>query len=113
MAGEDDGLFEPFERLLSVRIVGIPARIPERNSWLRGLQFLDREEVALGDFCWNGDCRHCESLLRRGGEARWILCCQTEAEEGDELEEIPPEVAYALRRWRKRPDGSEGNNRGR
>lgn len=84
-----------------MRIQGIPARIPENNPWLRGLQFLDREEVALGDFCWNGDCRHCESLLRRRGEERWILCCQTEPEEGDELVEVPPEVAYALRRWRK------------
>lgn len=108
MEGEDDGLFEPFERLLSVRILGTMARIPERNSWLRGLQFLDREEVALGDFCWNGDCRHCESLLRRGGEERWVLCCQTEAQEGDELVEVPPEVAYALRRWRERSGGERG-----
>jgi hypothetical protein len=108
VAGDGDGLFEPFERLLPVRILGREAQIPERNSWLRGLQFLDREEVALGDFCWNGDCRHCESLLRRRGEERWVLCCQTEAEAGDELVEVPPEVAYALRRWRKGPGGERG-----
>lgn len=108
MGGENDGLFEPFERLLPVRILGLEARIPERNNWLRGLQFLDPEEVALGDFCWNGDCRHCEALLRRNGEERWVLCCQTEAAEGDELVEVPPEVAYALGRWRRRAEAERG-----
>lgn len=96
-------IFAPFEKLVSMGILGKEARVPENNVLLRGLQFLDSEEVSYGDFCWNGDCLNCRVTVRREGAEAEFLCCQTVVREGDEIVEAGPEIRKVLRSWLSRP----------
>ena len=105
----ENDLYEPYERLLPVKVLGKEAHVPENNVFLRGLQYLDPEEVSYGDFCWNGDCHNCRATLRRKGAQKEALCCQTVAREGDELVEVGPELARVLQAWLNRPSGESGS----
>jgi hypothetical protein len=96
-------LFEPFERLLTLRVLGKEGRVPENNVLLRGLQYLDPDEVSYGDFCWNGDCLNCRVTLRRCAVQEEALSCQTVVREGDEIVEAGPEIRKVLRSWLSRP----------
>ena len=53
-------IFEPYERLIEIQIFGRPFKVPENNSILRCLQFLEMEAISYGDFCWNGECLNCQ-----------------------------------------------------
>ncbi len=52
-------IFEPFERLVEIEILGEIREVPKNNSLLRCFQFLSMETVFYGDFCWNGECANC------------------------------------------------------
>ena len=75
-------LFAPFRRLVRVRFGARVYRLPENNTLLRGLQFLDPTSLDYGNFCWNGDCRTCEvRVVDEAGESA-ALACGTEATDG-------------------------------
>jgi hypothetical protein len=52
-------IFEPFEQLLEIEILGEIRAVPENNSSLRCFQFLSMKTVSYGEFCWNGDYANC------------------------------------------------------
>lgn len=77
-------LFEPYERLIPIEVMGRTVYVPENNVVLRGFQFLDMESISYGDFCWNGDCTNCQIRYHRPGEDRErpALSCRIQAREG-------------------------------
>ncbi|MCA1555564.1 MAG: (2Fe-2S)-binding protein [Acidobacteria bacterium] len=56
----DSDLFEPYERLVTIEILGRRVGVPENNRLLRCFQFLSMRSISYGDFCWNGDCTNCQ-----------------------------------------------------
>ena len=56
-------IFEPYEQLIEIEILGEHREVPENNSLLRCFQFLSMETISYGDFCWNGDCANCQVWL--------------------------------------------------
>ena len=78
-------IFEPFGRLVKINICGVEREVPENNSILRGLQFLDMETISYGDFCWNGECLNCQVWIRNGDKEKAVIACRTNVEEGMEI----------------------------
>ena len=97
MAEDETGLYDPFERLVKLTILEKEFEVPEKNTLLRCYQYLSPEEVANGNFCWNGDCHNCQVTLRRDGFAQVCLSCQTLVKDGDSVEHISPDVTFVLR----------------
>jgi len=63
-------LFDPYERLVSIEILGQRVEVPEKNRLLRCFQFLSLDTISYGDFCWNGDCTNCQIWYHVGGQSR-------------------------------------------
>lgn len=77
-------LFEPFDRLLEIEILGRVVQVPENNSLLRCFQYLSSFTISQGNFCWNNDCGNCECkvvLAERDGPVTKRACC-TKVREG-------------------------------
>ncbi len=87
-------IFEPYERLIEIQILGRPFSVPENNSILRCLQFLEMEAISYGDFCWNGECLNCQVWILNEGKEKMVMACRTTAIEGMNIvrmaEAIPP-----------------------
>ena len=72
-----DGLFEAFDCLVEIEICNSIAQVPEKNKLLRCFQFIKTDAVALGDYCWNGDCTNCQIWYRgESGDTRSGLACK-------------------------------------
>jgi hypothetical protein len=106
----ESDLLNPYERLVEVEVLGRRVRVPENNSLLRCFQFLSVETVSYGDFCWNGECTHCQFWYHAPGETeaqdRTALSCRFTVREGlvvtrlshfIELEGINRPAAHATR----------------
>lgn len=93
----DDDLYEPYQRLVTIRYLGREIRVPENNLLLRCFQFVAPEAVPYGDFCWNGDCHNCALTLVRRGERVEALACQTLVSDGDEIVEAGPELRRTMK----------------
>ena len=82
----ESDLLNPYERLVSVEVLGRRVEVPENNSLLRCFQFLSMDTVSYGDFCWNGDCTHCQFWYREPGQPesqdRTALSCRFTVREG-------------------------------
>ena len=78
-------IFEPYEKLIEIDLCGKSLLVPENNSILRCLQFLDMEAVSDSELCWNGDCMECQVWLRNGEKEKAVMACRTIAEEGMEI----------------------------
>jgi hypothetical protein len=79
-------LLDPYERLISIEIVGKRADVPEKNRLLRCFQYLSLKTISYGDFCWNGECTNCQVWYHMQGQAedldRPALACRLEVLEG-------------------------------
>jgi len=82
----DSDLFEPYERLVTIEILGRRVKVPENNRLLRCFQFLSMRSISYGDFCWNGDCTNCQFWYTDEGEAtgdnKTALSCRFKVREG-------------------------------
>jgi hypothetical protein len=84
----DSDLFEPYERLVTIEILGRRVEVPENNRLLRCFQFLSMRSISYGDFCWNGDCTNCQFWYRDEEEAgargddKTALSCRFKVREG-------------------------------
>lgn len=83
-------IFEPYDRLVKINICGEEREVPENNSILRGLQYLDMESISYGDFCWNGECINCKVWIRNGEKEKSVIACRTNVEEGMEIVRLSP-----------------------
>ena len=81
-----DDLFEPYERLITIEVLGRRVEVPENNRLLRCFQFLSMRSISYGDFCWNGDCTNCQVWYHHEGQTeqsdRPALSCRLECEDG-------------------------------
>ena len=77
----EDDIFEPFERLIEIEILGERREVPENNSLLRCFQYLSMDTISYGDFCWNGDCANCRIWLEDTAQEKPILSCRTKVQE--------------------------------
>jgi NADH dehydrogenase/NADH:ubiquinone oxidoreductase subunit G len=85
-------IFEPFEKLIEIEILGEKVEVPENNSLLRCFQYLSIETVSLGDFCWNGDCANCQVWLAGKTKDKPVLACRTKVKEGMRIVRMSKEI---------------------
>lgn len=89
---KDYEIFEPFERLIQIEILGAKVKVPENNTLLRCFQFLSMKNISYGDFCWNGDCTNCQVWLTEGGKEKPVLSCRTKVKEGMKIVRLREEI---------------------
>jgi NADH dehydrogenase/NADH:ubiquinone oxidoreductase subunit G len=85
-------VFEPFEKLIEIEILGKKIKVPENNSLLRCFQYLSIKTVSLGDFCWNGDCANCQVWLESNVKNKPVLSCRTTVKEGMKIVKMADEI---------------------
>ena len=82
----DSDLLDPYEKLIHIEILGQRVEVPENNRLLRCFQFLSINTVSYGDFCWNGDCTHCQVWYHDAGHTeeqdKPALACRLTVREG-------------------------------
>jgi NADH dehydrogenase/NADH:ubiquinone oxidoreductase subunit G len=85
-------IFEPFDRLVEIDILGATHEVPENNTLLRGFQYLSIESISYGDFCWNGECLNCQVWIKNGDKEKAVLACRTNVADGMEIVKMSPEI---------------------
>jgi len=79
-------LLDPYEKLVSIEVLGHEVHVPENNRLLRCFQYLSINTISYGDFCWNGECTNCQVWYHMKGQNvlndRPALSCRLECEEG-------------------------------
>ena len=79
-------LLDPYEKLITIEILGKLVEVPEKNRLLRCFQYLSLKSISYGDFCWNGECTNCQVWFRMRGQSEQAdrpgLSCRLECEEG-------------------------------
>jgi NADH dehydrogenase/NADH:ubiquinone oxidoreductase subunit G len=85
-------IFEPFERLVEIEILGEVREVPENNSLLRCFQFLSMDTISYGEFCWNGDCANCQIWLENTAAEKPVLACRTKVQAGMKIVKMSDEI---------------------
>jgi hypothetical protein len=90
-------VYEPWERLVRIVVLGKVLEVPENNLLLRQLQYVS-EDVGMGRYCWNAECRYCEVHYQRPGDPAEHagLACRLRGFEGMRLTRLAPEVRYNM-----------------
>ncbi len=88
----ESDIFEPFERLIEIEILGERRAVPENNTLLRCFQYLSLETVSYGDFCWNGDCANCQIWLENTEQSKPVLSCRTKVRDGMKIVRMSGEI---------------------
>ena len=70
-------IFQTYDKLIEIEILGTIHNVPENNSLLRCFQFLAMENISYGDFCWNGECLNCQVWLQNGDKEKAVMACRT------------------------------------
>jgi len=85
-------LLDPYDRLVSIEVLGKKVDVPEKNRLLRCFQFLSLNTISYGDFCWNGDCTNCQVWYHTGDvtNVRPGLSCRMEVIEGMVITSMSP-----------------------
>jgi NADH dehydrogenase/NADH:ubiquinone oxidoreductase subunit G len=78
-------ILAPYEKLITIILCGREYDVPENNSILRCLQFLDIEHISHADLCWNGDCLNCQVWIRQGEKEKAVMACRANATDGMEI----------------------------
>ena len=82
-------IFEPYEKLIEIEIIGTKHMVPENNSLLRCFQFLAMKNISYGDFCWNGECLNCPVWIQNGDKEKAAMACRPNATEGIRIIRLP------------------------
>ena len=79
-------LLDPYEKLITIEILGKQVQVPEKNRLLRCFQYLSLNSISYGDFCWNGECTNCQIWCHDSGQTaandKPLLSCRSEVTEG-------------------------------
>lgn len=87
-------IFEPFERLVEIDVLGRKYHVPENNSILRGFQYLDIEAISESDLCWNGECLNCQVWIKNGEKERAVISCRTNVMEGMVILRVSDDIPF-------------------
>ena len=85
MSEQSADLLDPYEKLISLEIIGKRVNVPEKNRLLRCFQYLSINTISYGDFCWNGECINCQVWIKNGDKEKAVIACRTNVEEGMEI----------------------------
>jgi hypothetical protein len=96
-----DEIFDPYDRLVTISICGRTYEVPENNTILRCLQYVDMDAVSDGEFCWNGECLNCQVWVRTEEKEKAVMACRAEAEDRMEITRVAKAVEAVL------PDGAD------
>jgi hypothetical protein len=90
-------VYEPWERLIRIVVLGKLFEVPEKNLLLRQMQYV-AEDVGTGRYCWNAECRYCEvSYERPGDESETAgLACRLRGFDGMRITKVAPEIRYNM-----------------
>ena len=90
-------LYEPWKKLLRVVVLGRVFEVPENNILLRQLQYVS-EDIGMGRYCWNAECRYCEIQFERPGDPSEYpgLACRVRGTEGMRLIKVASEIRYNM-----------------
>lgn len=82
----ESDLLNPYEKLISIEILGQRVEVPENNPLLRCFQYLSMSTISYGDFCWNGECTNCQIWYHVAGQTeaddKTTLACRMIVIEG-------------------------------
>ncbi len=94
----DLDLFEPFDRLVTIEVMGRELEVPDNNCLLRSLQYVAGEAIAYGRFCWNDECGNCEVTCAapEGGEPEVARACQLRVTEGMKITAVSDDLEIAF-----------------
>jgi hypothetical protein len=90
-------IFEPYERLVEVEVLGTKYNVPENNSILRGFQYLDIDAVSESDLCWNGECLNCQVWIKNGAKERAVIACRTNVIDGMQILKVSADIPFPPR----------------
>ncbi|MEP7213576.1 MAG: 2Fe-2S iron-sulfur cluster-binding protein [Acidobacteriota bacterium] len=93
---EYSDIFEPFERLVEIEVLGRKCSVPENNSILRGFQYLDMEAISEGEFCWNGECLNCQVWIKNGDKEKPAMSCRTNVAEEMQIVKLSDDIHLHL-----------------
>ena len=88
----ESDIFEPFDCLVEVEILGEKRRVPENNTLLRCFQYLSMETISYGDFCWNGNCGNCQVWLAEEAKDKPVLACRTKVQDKMRIVKMSSEI---------------------
>jgi hypothetical protein len=90
-------VYEPWERLVKIVVLGRVFEVPENNILLRQLQYVS-EDVGMGRYCWNAECRYCEVQYQRPGDPAEHngLACRLRGMDGMRLTKVAPEIRWNM-----------------
>jgi len=90
-------VYEPWERLIRIVVLGRVFHVPEKNLLLRQMQYVS-EDVGMGRYCWNAECRYCEVSYERPGETGETagLACRLRGFDGMRITKAAPEIRYNM-----------------
>lgn len=88
-------LYEPFEKLIPIEVLGKRLEVPENNILLRQLQYV-APDVGTGGYCWNAECRYCEIRYEVEGRTMTGLACRVKAVPNFKVTRLAPELKYNI-----------------
>ena len=90
-------VYEPWEQLIRIIVLGKLLEVPEKNLLLRQLQYVS-EDVGMGRYCWNAECRYCEVSYKRPDDdtEHTGLACRLRGFDGMRLTKLAAEVRYNM-----------------
>jgi hypothetical protein len=67
------------ERLVRIFVGEDPVDVPAGSTLLKGLEHYGGRSIAEGNYCWTGECGHCEVVYAIPGRRKRIAmaCCVT------------------------------------
>jgi NADH dehydrogenase/NADH:ubiquinone oxidoreductase subunit G len=92
----DLDLFEPFDQLIEIDVMGRRFQVPENNTIMRCLQYIELDAVSYGDFCWNGECINCQVWVESGDKEKPLLACRAKAFAGMKITRVDEAVEPAI-----------------
>jgi len=79
-------LYEPYDKLISIEVLGRRFEVPENNLLLRQLAFV-ASDIAWGRYC---EIHYCQ----KDGPELAALSCRIKGVEGMRITKLAPEVRY-------------------
>lgn len=93
LSEEEIDLFGEYRCLLPILVEGERMLVPENNSLLRALQFVELKSARLkldwGRYCWNDTKGCCEVLVRSGTQEMTTRACKLGVSAGLEVLRLP------------------------
>ncbi|MBK6722366.1 MAG: hypothetical protein IPO41_14510 [Acidobacteria bacterium] len=88
-------IFQPYEKLIEIEVLGEKQMVPENNTILRCFQFLSMESISYGDFCWNGDCLNCKVWVRDGEKEKALIACRAMVSPDLEIVRVSDDIEFS------------------